>query len=222
MLSSVEQNRDWLVTATGTCEPCPSLRDWDLLRDHYYLHQFLSDILELLAQAPQETEEWQHLPQIRRHVRQLMLNSYWLRTQIPVPDPKTGIGVQILYDEIGYPLTVETVAYAPGVQSPIHNHGTWGAVAILQGQEQHTFWRWHGDRLEPVGTRCFSPGEIVSFAPEAIHQITALGSQPSVTFNLYGDLPGGEAVSTLTREASGTLARSRFQFDPATGAAKPF
>ncbi len=199
-------NRDWLVTADGYCELRPSLRDWDLVRDRYYLHQFLSDVIALIERAPNPSDEGDYLPQIRRYVRQLILNSYWLRTQTPVPDSKTGVGVQILYDEIGYPLTVETTAFAPGVQSPLHNHGTWGVVAILQGQEQHTFWRPTADGIELVETHCFSPGEIVSFTPDAIHQVTALGSQPSMTFNLYGD----------------TQPQSRFQFDPETGAAKPF
>lgn len=199
-------NQDWLATADGCCQPRPSARDWDLLRDRYYLHQFLSDVMALLDRAPNPSDEWDYLPLIRRYVRQLALNSYWLRTQCPIPDPKTGVGIQILYDEIGYPLTVETTAFAPGVQSPIHNHGTWGVVALLQGQEQQTFWRREGDRVELVETHCFSPGEIVSFTPDAIHQVTALGDQPSVTFNLYGD----------------TQPKSRFRFDPATSTAKQF
>ncbi|NJL02546.1 MAG: cupin [Spirulinaceae cyanobacterium RM2_2_10] len=201
-------NQDWLVTADGKCQPRPSARDWDLVRDRYYLHQFLSDIIAQLEQAPHETEEWDYLPQIRRYVRQLILNSYWLRTQCPIPDSRTGVGIQILYDEIGYPLTVETTAFAPGVQSPIHNHGTWGIVAVLHGQEQQTFWRreGQGDRVEQIDSRCFNPGEIISFTPDAIHQVTALGGQPSITFNLYGD----------------TQPRSRFRFDPATSTAKLF
>ncbi|WP_367142217.1 hypothetical protein [Moorena sp. SIO1F2] len=40
--------------------------------------------------------------------------------------------------------------------SPIHNHGTWGVVAVISGQEKNTFWRRTDDpdfcdRIEQVG-----------------------------------------------------------------------
>ncbi|HEY9660812.1 MAG TPA: hypothetical protein V6C65_20330, partial [Allocoleopsis sp.] len=114
--------RDWLVTEDGQCQPRPSSRDWDLIRDKYYLHQFLSEIMELLGSVENPADEWDYLPQIRRRVRQLIINSYWVRSQFLEPDPKTGVSILTLYDEIGYPLTVQTVTFAPGVVSPIHNH----------------------------------------------------------------------------------------------------
>uniref|UniRef100_B8HUR7 Cupin 2 domain-containing protein n=1 Tax=Cyanothece sp. (strain PCC 7425 / ATCC 29141) TaxID=395961 RepID=B8HUR7_CYAP4 len=203
--------RDWLVNDQGECQPRPSPRDWDLIRDRYYFHRFLTEIIDLLEQVREETEQWDHLPQIRLAVRQLITNSYWLQTQWREPDPKTGIGLLLLYDEIGYPLTVQTVTAAPGVVSPIHNHGTWGIVAVLQGQEKHTFWRrvpqpQFPDRIEPLSSQIFQSGEIVSFTPAAIHQVEAIGDRPTVSFNLYGD----------------TQPRSRFEFEPTTHRAKLF
>lgn len=205
------KSQDWLVTDDGQCQPRPAVRVWDLLRERYYFHQFLTEITDILGQAMHETEEWDFLPQIRTKVRQLITNSYWLQTQHGDPDTKTGVAIQILYDEIGYPLTVENVSFAPGRRSPIHNHGTWGVVAVLKGQEKHTFWRRANDpespdRIEPVGTKILEPGEIISFTPDAIHHIEAVGDRPSVTFNLYGD----------------TQPKSRFTFDPETNTAKLF
>lgn len=203
--------RDWLVAETGDCQARPSMREWDLLREHYYLHRFLTEIVDLLDQAVTETEEWDFLPQIRMAVRQLITNSYWVQTQFLPPDPKTGFSILTLYDEIGYPLTVQNVSFAPGTLSPIHNHGTWAVVAVLQGQEKHTFWRRSHDRefpdrIEQVGEKVFLPGEIISFVPEAIHQVEAVGDEPVVTFHLYGD----------------TQPKSRFEFEPATHTAKVF
>ncbi|MGB8701543.1 MAG: cupin, partial [Thermosynechococcaceae cyanobacterium] len=158
-----------------------------------------------------ESEEWDYLPQIRMRVRQLLTNSYWVQTQCPEPCPKTGFAIQTLYDEIGYPLTVQTVLFQPGVCSPIHNHGTWGVVAVLQGQEKHQFWRrTHDpdfpDQIAPVGEKILTPGEIISFTPQAIHAIEAIGPEPTLTFQLYGD----------------TQPRSRFEFDPIAHKAKRF
>lgn len=203
--------KDWIVTDEGRCESRPSAREWNLIRDHYYLHRFLTEIIECLEAAPHETEEWDFLPQIRMRVRQLIMNSYWVRTQFLEPSPKTGVSLLTLYDEIGYPLTIQNVMAVPGVVSPIHNHGTWGVVAIIKGQEKHTFWRRaqdpaFPDRIESVGKQIFSAGEIVSFAPKAIHQVEAIGEEPVLTFQLYGD----------------TQPRSRFEFEPLTHTAKPF
>ncbi len=203
--------RDWLVTDEGDCQPRPAAREWDLIREHYYFHRFLTEITDLLDLAPNELEEWDFLPQIRMRVRQLITNSYWVQTRHLEPDPKTGIAILTLYDEIGYPLTVQSVSFAPHVVSPVHNHGTWGVVAILQGQEKHTFWRRVGDpefpdRLEQVGQRVISPGEIISFTPQAIHQVEAIGNEPTISFNLYGD----------------TQPKSRFEFDLETATSRQF
>lgn len=203
--------RDWIVTDDGQCQTRPSAREWDLIVDHYYLHRFLTEVIDLLAQVKNEADEWDRLPQLRRLVRKLITNSYYVRTQFLEPCPKTGVAVLTLYDEIGYPLTVQNVTFAPGVVSPIHNHGTWGVVAVLKGQEKHTFWRRTHDRtlpdkIELTGQRVVSAGEIMSFTPDAIHSVEAIDTEPTVTFQMYGD----------------TQPRSRFFFEPETHTAKPF
>lgn len=203
--------KDWLVTDDGQCQMRPAAREWDLIREHYYLHRFLTEVVDLLARSSSEAEEWDFLPQIRMKVRQLITNSYWVQTQFLEPKPHPGYAILTLYDEIGYPLTVQNVSFAPGVLSPIHNHGTWGVVAVLKGQEKHTFWRRVGDsenphKIEPVGEKILSPGEIISFMPDAIHHIEAIGSETVVTFHLYGD----------------TQPKSRFEFEPASQSAKHF
>ncbi|WP_204150512.1 cupin [Leptolyngbya sp. CCY15150] len=201
-------HQDWFVDANGQCQPCLTPRPWGLLQDHYYLHQFLSDVLHSLTHSPHELDQQDYLPLIRCKVRQLILNSYWLRTQRKHPDPKTGTAVITLYDEIGYPLTVQTVTTNPGTITPIHNHGTWGVVAILKGQEHHTFWRKlaNPDRLAIAGQQTLQVGEIISFVPDAIHQVETIGPTPALTFQLYGD----------------TQPKTRFQFEPDPLVVKPF
>lgn len=203
--------KDWLITDQGECQPRPAAREWDLIREYYYLHRFLTEILDVVERSKHESEQWDYLPQIRRLVRQLITNSYWVQTQYLEACPQTGRAIMTLYDEIGYPLTIQNVSFAPGVSSPIHNHGTWGVVAVLKGQEKHRFWRPCNDtefpsKIEPTGEKIFLPGEIISFTPNAIHSIEAIGEEPTVTFNLYGD----------------SLPKSRFEFNPTTETAKTF
>lgn len=203
--------QDWFVDADGTCQARPAARTWDLLREHYYLHQFLTEILETIAHAPNELEEWDYLPQIRRKVRQLLINSYWVRTQYGSPDIPTGSHVFTLYDEIGYPLTIQNVITKPGIKSSIHNHGTWGVLFQISGEEKHTFWKKVNSpeqsfQIQRIDELILKPGEIISFHPDAIHQVETIGEENSLTFQLYGD----------------TQPKSRFQFELETQTARRF
>ncbi len=203
---------DWFVRENGICEAWKPLREWDLLRNEYRLYRFLTEVEDIHRQAETHGHpETEFLPQIRQLVRQLILNCYWAQHQFPQPCPKTGIAVSLLYDELGCPFTVQTVTFSPGVKSNIHNHGTWGIIGILQGQEQNTFWKRspHPEfpqRIEPVSEKILHPGDIITFTSEAIHCVEALGEQPTITFNLYGE----------------TRATQRFEFDPIHHTAKNF
>jgi predicted metal-dependent enzyme (double-stranded beta helix superfamily) len=202
------QGNDWFIAENGQYQICKSAREWDLLRDNYRLYRFLTEVEDVLKNVEDESTR---LPDIRMLVRRLIINSYWVQSQSLEPDPKTGLSVLLLYNELGFPLTVQTVTFAPGTNSNIHNHGTWGVVAILKGQEKNTFWRRSShpdfpDKLEKVGEITLSPGDIVSFTPETIHQVESIGEKPTVTFNIYGE----------------TNPNQRFEFDVINHIAKKF
>ncbi|WP_414549178.1 cupin [Anabaena sp. CCY 0017] len=202
------QGKDWLVTGDGEYQPCKSVRAWDLLRENYRLYRFLTEVEDVLNGVEDESS---CLPEIRMLVRRLIVNSYWVQSQYSQPDPKTGNSVLLLYDELGFPLTVQTVTFAPGTRSTIHNHGTWGVVAVLKGQEKNTSWRrTHSpdfvDKIAPTGEITLFPGDIVSLTPDAIHSVEAVGEEPTVTFNVYGE----------------TDPQERFEFDSFTHTARKF
>ncbi|MEH2032316.1 MAG: cupin [Nostoc sp.] len=188
------KGRDWLLTGDGQYQACKSVRAWDLLRENYRLYRFLTEVEDVLNGSDNETN---CLPEIRMLVRRLIVNSYWVRSQHLEPSPKTGTSVLLLYDELGFPLTVQTVTFAPGTRSNIHNHGTWGIVAILKGQEKNTFWRRTNspefqDKIEATGEVTLFPGDIISLTPDAIHSVEAVGEEPTVTFNIYGETDPNE------------------------------
>jgi predicted metal-dependent enzyme (double-stranded beta helix superfamily) len=200
--------RDLLVTKDGQWQVCKPAREWDLLRTPYRFHRFLTEVEDLLEAAIDETN---CLSQLRLLVRRLVTNSYWIQTQYAEPNPITGSGTIVLYDEIGYPLTVQISTFLPGTRSSIHNHGNWGIVAVLKGEEKNTIWKRTPDPqfpnwIEPTAEGILLPGDIISFTPDAIHCVEALGDEPTVTFSIYGE----------------THHSKRFEFDPATRTAKIF
>ena len=174
----------------------------------YRLYRFLSDLDDVLTST---TDDYQRIKRIFPLVRQLLTSSYWLQMEYDEPSPKLGWSVKMLYQEPDYPLTIQMVAWSPGKVSPIHNHATWGIVALIDGIEKNRFWKRSPtaefpDRLELVGEQILEPGEIIGFVPNAIHSVESVGEEPTISFNLYGqtDYP------------------QRFQFDIVKHSAKNF
>lgn len=182
----VDTVQDWLVTAEGTCQPCETVAEFD--DKPYRLYRFLTDIETILETTPDDVAR---LAAIRPLVRRLLMSSDWLQSEFKEPAPGADWSVLTLYREPNFPLTVQTVVWLPGAVSPIHNHATWGVVALISGQEKNTFWKRSPtaafpDRIEPVQDCVLVPGDIISFVPEAIHQVEVMGEEPTITFNLYG------------------------------------
>lgn len=199
----------WIVTNAGTCEPLNATIDLTQLPNPYRFYHFLSDLDEILLQ---ETDDRRRLEQICPRVQHLLEEAPWLALQYNPPNAKRGWSVSKLYEEPGYPLTIQMVAWAGGQKSTIHNHATWGVVALSEGKEENTFWRRtgddseHPDAIAPIGNLTLEPGDIISFLPDAIHRVEALGTIPTISFNLYGvtDYP------------------SRFKFDEVAKTAQKF
>lgn len=201
------KNRDFLVTGDGSWRVCQPAKEWDLLRTPYYLHRFLTEVEDVLNE---EDTEVKRLAALRLLVRRLITNSYWIRTQKPKPSDM-GISALMLYDELGYPLTVQTAIAQPGTVSPVHNHGNWGIVVILQGEERNMVWRRVPDakfpnRVEPVGEIILLPGDIISFTSDAIHNVKVVGDEPTFSFSIYGE----------------TYHSRRFEYDPIAHTARNF
>ncbi|MCS6813253.1 MAG: cupin [Cyanobacteria bacterium] len=208
MVQTAMKYRDLLVTDTGEWQVCKPAREWDLLRTPYRFHRFLTEVEDVLEGAIDEAD---CLPQLAFLVRRLITNSYWIQTQFATPNINTGTGVTVLYDEIGYPLTVQIATSLPGTRSAVHNHGTWGVVAMLKGEEKNILWKrvpdpQFPDWVEPTAEMIVLPGDVISFTPGAIHSVVALGDEPVVTFSIYGE----------------THHSQRFEFDPVTHTAKNF
>ncbi|MGD1853700.1 MAG: cupin [Leptolyngbyaceae cyanobacterium] len=180
-------NHNWLIsdngqrTMFGTAEVQAPERV-------YRLYRFLTDLEDILADEKDDSARIQAIIPL---VRRLLTSSYWLQMEYDAPSPKTGWSVKFLYREYEFPLTVQMVAWAPGQVSTIHNHGTWGIVALVGGEEKNHFWRRsptaeHPHQLESVGEQVLAPGDIIGFTPGAIHQVEPMGDEPTVSFNLYG------------------------------------
>ena len=208
--------QDWLATDEGQCIPCEIGEQADWNDKPYRLYRFLTDVEDIVDREsddslPERLRQRIRLQRICPLVRRLLNSCEWLQLNFLPPDPETGWSVQMLYDEPDFPITIQTVVWSPGAASPVHNHATWGIVALLDGQEKNTFWQRSPttefpDLIKATGDRILTPGDILWFTPDAIHQIEAIGDEPTISFNLYG----------------ATDYDRRFEFDPLRATAEIF
>lgn len=180
---------DWLLSPQGKCEKITEKIPKAIADSGqpYRLYRFLTDIENVLRHPKSDR---QVLVNVIPLVRKLLTSSSWIALTVPEPDPDLGWAVQPLYDEPGFPLTVQMVSWLPHRVSPIHNHGTWGIVAIIDGREKNSFWRCTDNpqlphQLTPTGDRILTAGEIIGFEANSVHAIEAL--EPTISFNMYGE-----------------------------------
>ncbi|NJM99110.1 MAG: cupin [Phormidesmis sp. RL_2_1] len=198
-------NYNWLVTDDGACKSFGSI-DNEPPKRTYRLYRFLTELDDILEREPDDALRVQAIIPL---VRKLLISSYWLQMEHNPPSEKTGWSVKFLYREYEYPITVQMVVWAPGSASTIHNHATWGIVAMIGGQEKNTFWtQADGDptTLTPVGEKILNPGDIIGFTGNAVHQVAPLGDEPTISFNLYGITDRSSRYKYDTQ----TLAAERF------------
>ena len=96
-------------------------------------------------------------------------------------------------------LSLFTMVWAPGQWTPIHDHGTWGVVGIVEGVlEEQSFVRvdnaayTHADEgieLLPGGLVLLPPGAVATFVPDPDHihfTGVAANRKPTLSLHLYG------------------------------------
>ncbi len=94
-------------------------------------------------------------------------------------------------------LSLFTMVWEPGQWTPVHDHGTWGVVGIIDGVlEERNFIRTDtreredsGIKLHRGGLTLLSPGSVTTFVPnpDHIHRTGVSRSRPrAVSLHLYG------------------------------------
>ena len=99
-------------------------------------------------------------------------------------------------------LSLFALVWLPGQWTPIHDHGTWGVVGVIEGGlEERNFIRTDKEAKEAMenielsrgGSIILSPGSVTSFVPnpDHIHKTGNAGQKPAVSLHLYGHAMSG-------------------------------
>ncbi len=157
---------------------------------HPSVKAFISDVKAILAEHG-ETEE--ALQRIAVRMRDLTQDDELTKEEGPVGNVHHGQQVPPLYtDETG--LTLVRAKFGPDHNTPIHNHFTWGIVAVYAGKDNYQVWRRLDDgddeghaEVEMTDEFIMGPGDvqIIPFPPQDIHAQQGAG-EDTYEFVLFG------------------------------------
>jgi len=111
-------------------------------------------------------------------------------------DP-AGYTRNLIYDAADDSLSLYSIVWLPGQWTPVHDHGSWGVVGVLEGVlEERSYVRLSPDRgadesidLARGGTVLLRQGSVTSFVPNPDHiHVTGVSVERprAVSLHLYG------------------------------------
>ena len=120
-----------------------------------------------------------------------------LVSQLEWPDPEsTSYTRRRLLEADNGSWSIYAICWLPGQYTPIHDHGTWGVVGVLEGTLfEHQFACIHQDpeagkyQLVPAGVTLLSQGAVNTFIPEPDHihkSGVPKNRTPTASLHLYG------------------------------------
>lgn len=108
-----------------------------------------------------------------------------------------GYTRNLIYDAADDSLSLYAIVWLPGQWTPVHDHGSWGVVGVIEGVlEERSYARLSADRgadqgiqLARGGVVLLGPGAVTSFVPnpDHIHVTGVPFDRPrAVSLHLYG------------------------------------
>lgn len=143
-------------------------------------------------------------------LEKLIASKNWLPEEYAEPNPER-YRQQLLYVDLYERFSVLSFCWGPGQFTPIHDHGVWGVVGVMQGAEVELLYEQvEGGKLELMGSTTLHAGDISVICPRQgdIHQVkNAYPDKTSLSIHVY----------------AGNIGRiERHCYDPETGEAHAF
>ena len=131
------------------------------------------------------------------HMQELLKNSKSFITEEHTKSSDEHYARNLIYKEDDDSLSLYCLVWQPGQWTPIHDHGAWGLVGVIEGIfEEQNFARVDtrssddsGIELKKAGVSLLVPGSVTTFVPnpDHIHRAgVSENSKQAITLHLYG------------------------------------
>ncbi len=152
-------------------------------------HRFRAFLKEFGAMIDENPSEERILTEGKGLLASFVRYDDWLPAAFAASSPERH-QQYLLYCDYRARFSVVSFVWAPGQETPIHNHTVWGLIGMLRGSEFSQTYTLRDGIPVPDGTpRRLSPGEVDVVSPTVgdIHKVNnALSDQPSVSVHVYG------------------------------------
>jgi predicted metal-dependent enzyme (double-stranded beta helix superfamily) len=153
-------------------------------------HRLRNFIGEIATLVDAETNEAALLESGAHALRELIRVDDWLPDAYAQPSPDRYQQF-LLYTDIRQRFSVVSFVWAPGQQTPIHDHTVWGLIGVLRGAELATSYRRDRDgTLRQTGEELrLERGAVEAVSPSIgdIHRVrNAYDDRASVSIHVYG------------------------------------
>ena len=198
--------------------------------DHTHDHGafgFLVDVPEIRAlidetngQMAAMSDNAQRVEALKPAFARLLAAEGWLPERFTRPDTQSkmgeGIGQYALYRAEDGSLCLFALVVPADAATPVHDHLAWGLVGVYRGEQDETVYRRLDDgsdptraQLEIAKRQALEPGDFYALLPptDDIHHVKTISKTASISIHLL---------------ANDTACVWRHQFDPGSGAVKPF
>jgi predicted metal-dependent enzyme (double-stranded beta helix superfamily) len=130
------------------------------------------------------------LSQLEALIGEAVRSKAWFPTKFSVPSGHKLFSQYLLSQSRHDLWHLIICVWMPGMVTPIHDHGSWGVIGVMEGRETTATYK-RGDStcrsLVPTTEFVCNEGDTTSFLPgDDIHQVQNEGPTKAVSLHLYG------------------------------------
>lgn len=147
---------------------------------------FITDVADIVQQDLGEKET---TDRVRGRLSQAIAQGFALPEAVKEPNPEHYVMYPIFVARDAS-FCVASAVWGIGQQTPVHDHGVWGVVGILDGVEREEAFR-HGQPSAPLvhrSTTDLAAGQVIvcCTTDQDLHRVSAVGQCPCVGIHVYG------------------------------------
>lgn len=175
---------------------------------HPAVETFVHAVEEIVVRGGTEQEI---TAEVAEHLRPLVAHGVDIVPEAYRQPREDMYAMYPLYVAPDHSFCVAAAVWGIGQVTPIHDHGTWGVIGIVDGVEHEARFAFPQGGRAPafLGEHDLVPGDVdvCCTSDQDIHRVSCEGDRPTVALHVYG----GD-IGTIERRA----------YDPDTGEVKMF